>query len=58
MSGSTGCNTPREGQVSRVPGLEVSVCVGGGGGCGCVGVGELGVMCVCDVHEVCVPVFM
>ena len=43
VSGSTGCNTPREGQGSGVPGLEVSSWGGGGRVCVCVGGG---VMCV------------
>ena len=55
VSGSTGGNTPREGQGSGVPGLEVSSCVWGGGGWWgmCGGGCGVGVMCVCDVHEVC-----
>ena len=48
MSGSTGCNTPREGQGSGVPGLEVSGVGGGGGGGGRGGGG----ICVC-VLSVC-----
>ena len=40
VSGSTGCNTPREGQGSGVPGLEVSSW-GGRGMCVCVWLGVM-----------------